>query len=125
MSCSKTDMPRPSEKKLGRLVAAKVPHLDPEMAEEYYRGLVKAIMGELRERGYVFLPGLGRINLVIRNPRRMKANRSYWHFKQSGYHDIPERRYVKLVPSQKMMAYVNDFMVLTKEAERRGRSVRQ
>jgi len=115
----------PSEKKLARLISARAGYIDPELAEDYYHGLVKAITHELRTSGYIFLPGIGKIYLQIRNPRSMKANRSYWHFKTDGVHALPERRYVKFKPSPQLSAYVRDFMKITEEADKRGRSVSQ
>lgn len=57
-------MPRINKNKFFQDVSSKCNYLDPEICSQVYYGLIKAMMADIRKRGEIYLPGLGRFSVT-------------------------------------------------------------
>ena len=63
-------------KDIFRLISAKANYVDPDMAKEFYFGLIKVIMAGIREDGEMQLPNFGTFRYVQKKPMRIRNIKS-------------------------------------------------
>lgn len=95
-------MARTSIRQLARKVSAECNYMDPEVAEDLYKALIRVIVAGLREEGEVTLPGWGKFKVVEHSARKMMNVGS------GSMMYLPIRRTLKFDPCTRLKVYVRD-----------------
>ncbi len=98
--------PQPDKERMSKFVTKVTPfvnYLEPTLIEQVYKGILRAIVNELRMKGAITLPDFGTFTVIKHKARKMK------NMHTGETIDVPARNTVKFTPGKDIQYYFYNY----------------